>query len=662
MLAKVPAKRNDGKSSFKSLHKYIVRRDKLHPDTEEKIGWVQDVISTQTNCLHTETAWREMLAVADMNGRVKDPVYHLVISWQKDEKPTDLQTYEACKDAIKAIGMQDHQYVVAIHRDTDNHHAHLMVNRVNPDTYKSVYPDRDFYILDRTMREIELRQGWRHDNGPFAVHPRDGINIIDWTKPSSKEYHKGKSDKRSTKIKDMERFTGNESLHTYAQGDPKKDSTGLLNSPDASWKMLHLTLAKHGLEIRPTSEKNNTFRVHSIASRELCIKASAMGLGGGKLLKQLGVFELFEQKAFDKELPVKRNYSKHRSLRDPNKRVENRERRARERAILREKYDVFISEWTETKAPVKAELLSNHKSLKKTISDKYKAEREEILKSGLDAEQRKALRLVAALNVATQRYDLKIFIKAENAKYKKKKRPLYCDWVADLAGTGDPAAIAQLRGFVYADKRKDKRPTKPEQTLAPDLYFTTDAESYIEVTRPIKLSERVTWVVDRSTGAVNYLVNNRLAFRDEGRHIIFNKTSSSDAESIVAGLILAKEKFGAVDVYGTSEFKQRVLSVAIEQRLDMKFSNPEFEQKRRHAVNIDINQSLTHVIVDRSRGRVIEVRGDTQKARLLPSMTREESMLVLSSLGPVRDYVEVPRFIPGQEELESDNSTTDLDI
>ncbi|MCZ7018772.1 relaxase/mobilization nuclease domain-containing protein, partial [Salmonella enterica] len=158
-LAKVPDKRNDGKSSFKSLQKYIEERDVIDSETGEIKGRLRHRLSVETNCLDRDTAWREMLAVADMNGRVKDPVYHAVISWQKDEKPTNRQAFEACQEAMEAIGMQDHQFVAAVHRDTDNHHVHLMVNRVNPETYKAVYPDRDFYKLDRTMREIELSQG-----------------------------------------------------------------------------------------------------------------------------------------------------------------------------------------------------------------------------------------------------------------------------------------------------------------------------------------------------------------------------------------------------------------------------------------------------------------------------------------------------------------------
>ena len=94
MLAKVPPKRNDSKSSFKSLQKYVESRDVIDPDTGEVIGWEKDSVAVETNCLDKDTAWREMLAVADMNGRVKDPVYHAVLSWRADENPTDEQMFE----------------------------------------------------------------------------------------------------------------------------------------------------------------------------------------------------------------------------------------------------------------------------------------------------------------------------------------------------------------------------------------------------------------------------------------------------------------------------------------------------------------------------------------------------------------------------------------
>ena len=103
MLAKVPPKRADGKTSFKSLAKYACERDHIDPET----GAVERrECSTETNCLDKETAWREMKAVSDMNGRVKDPVYHFTVSWPAHEKPTDAQVFEAGREGIKSLGMR----------------------------------------------------------------------------------------------------------------------------------------------------------------------------------------------------------------------------------------------------------------------------------------------------------------------------------------------------------------------------------------------------------------------------------------------------------------------------------------------------------------------------------------------------------------------------
>lgn len=647
MLAKVPTKRNDGKSSFKSLQKYIEGRDVIDSETGEITGWERDSLSVETNCLDRDTAWREMLAVADMNGRVKDPVYHAVISWQENERPTDQQAFEACREAMKAIGMESHQYVAAVHRDTDNHHVHLMVNRVNSETYKAVYPDRDFYKLDRTMRELELSQGWKHDNGPFSVHEIDGNKVVDWAKSSAKEYRKEQAEKaprRPTKVKDMERHTGNESLHTYAQAQPKKEAREALQKPDASWQSLHSVLAKHGLEIRPATDKMTAFRVHSSADLEICIKASAMELGGGKLIKQLGPYEPLQARYVDHdELPAQ-SYSKHRPLRDPAKRAENREKRAKERAELRGKYDGFIDEWRATKAPARLELVNSQNLRRKSITDQHKTEREAIRRSGLDSNHRKALTSVAAFTVAAKREELKVIIKAENASFKSEKHPSYREWVADRAEAGDPAAIAQLRGFSYADKRKGKHPQEPDVADVQRPYFAATSDSDLDPARPARLSERVTWAVDRSTGAVNYSVNDRLAFRDEGRRITFNKDSRNDADSIEMGLLLAKEKFGAVAVYGGQEFRDRVLATAVERRLDVRFADPELEQQRKDAIKAGIDQKRQRFVKDQKQVDVIRAQHESEKAPQQHAMTRDEAQQALSSrepVRPVRDYIEM---------------------
>ena len=110
-------------------------------------------------------------------------------------------------DVLPTDAQNRNQYLFAVHRDTSHAHLHIAVNRVHPDTLRSVYPDRDFFHLDRAMRELELQYGWKHDKGPYAVFERDGKTVIDWS--SQAPDTKGK---RPTRASDMERHADAESL------------------------------------------------------------------------------------------------------------------------------------------------------------------------------------------------------------------------------------------------------------------------------------------------------------------------------------------------------------------------------------------------------------------------------------------------------------------
>lgn len=591
MLAKVPPKRSDSKSSFKSLQNYVESRDVIDLETGEVIGWEKDSVSVETNCLDKDTAWREMLAVADMNGRVKDPVYHAVLSWRADENPTDKQMFEAGKAGLKSLGMEDHQHLLAVHRDTDNAHLHLMANRVHPDTYRPVDVSRDYFRLDKCMREVELAQGWAHDNGPYAVHERDGKKVVDWAKETPQEWRKEQREKKvkqPTKSKDFEYRTGNESLNTYAQGQPQKDAKEVLSKPGATWQDLHQSLARHGLELRPSNEKKNAFRVHSKADQETMIKASAMELGGGKLVKHLGPWQ--EPRPEIQRAQAQREYSDQRPKadpkRDPNTREEKRDERAAERRELRERYSAHKAEWQAAKAPAKSAMYEDQKQRRQALTEKHKSQRETIRTSGLSPEQKKALYSVAAFDTAAKRAELNETIKGEREAYRQERPQSFRDWTADRAQEGDRAAMRQVRGWAYQDKRtaKDMQRADAQAEQGPHLR-TTDNEQH-DPAKPRRITDRVSWAVDRKTGAVDYKVDDRAAFRDTGRRLDYNPASYKDKDAIEAGLLLAREKFAGkgIRVTGPDDFKERVLQTAIERKLDVRFGDKELEQRREAGV------------------------------------------------------------------------------
>ena len=579
MLAKVPPKRVDGKTSFKSLAKYACERDHIDPET----GAVERrECSTETNCLDKETAWREMKAVSDMNGRVKDPVYHFTVSWPAHEKPTDAQVFEAGREGIKSLGMEGHQYLAAVHRDTDNVHGHFMVNRVNPETYKAVYPDRDYFKLDKTMREMELRQGWSHDKGPYAVHERNGQKVVDWAKdePSHRQPDR---EKLPGKARQMEVMTGNESLTTYAQGQPKKDALEALNK-GGGWQELHEALGRHGLAIR---QKWQGFAIHSKTDPEQTpIKASTMAqeLGGGKLTKRIGPYQ--EPRPEIQREQAQREYSDQRPKadpkRDPTAREEKRDERAAERRQLRDRYKAFTEEWKAAKAPARAAMYEDQKERRQALTEKHKSQRETIRTSGLSTEQKKALYSVAAFDTAAKRAELNETIKGEREAFRQERPQSFREWTADRAQEGDRAAMRQVRGWAYQDKRtaKDMHRADAQAERGPHL-GTTDNEQH-DPAKPRRVTDRVSWAVDRKTGAVDYKVDNRDAFRDTGRRLDYTEQGRTDKDSIEAGLLLAREKFAgkALRVTGPDDFRERVLQTAIERKLDVRFADKELEQRR----------------------------------------------------------------------------------
>lgn len=551
MLAKVPDKRSDKRSSFASLNKYI-SGDKLDRETGEIIRNANDV-RVETNCLSAHTASAEMRAIADTNPRCKDPVYHCVLSWQTGENPTDAQMIEAAKAAQKSIGMDGHQYVYAIHRDTDNAHVHMCVNRVHPDTAKSVYPDRDFFKLDKCCREVELAQGWAHDKGPYCV--KDGAIV-------RAEREAGKQPSRPTKAKDFEAATGHQSLASYAQSV----ATEVVKSLDAgNWQELHSALRKQGLEIR---EAGQGFKIYSVDDpKQTPIKASDMAgeLGGGKLKKRLGEFQ--KPLHIVSAQPPQRTYQ-----RDPAERERRREERAVEREKLKQQYK------EECAAKRAAGGGRDAKAEYAKLRAEAKAVRERIRSEGYDKTATKYLLSLAAMEACQKRETLKKSLQDERDT---KRSPGYRAWVADRAETGDRVAIAQLKGWQYQDARKRAAAEKAVvEEAARGALAGSDRQ---EEAAPVEVMTGIRWKVDRSTGDVTYHSAGRELLRDTGKQVSVLDQQSDQA--ITAGLLLASQKFGGtLTLTGSPDFQRRAVEIAVRQNMQVKFLDPVAEQYRQQLI------------------------------------------------------------------------------
>ena len=129
----------------------------------------------------------EMADVAQSAPRTRDPIIHYVISWPANERPTIAQVDEAVDLFLGELdtlpkppklrvdhSWRDHQWVYALHQDTDHMHVHLVANRVDPRNSRAIKINRGF-DADAGIRagaRIEHVQGW-------AAEPNKRYELVD---------------------------------------------------------------------------------------------------------------------------------------------------------------------------------------------------------------------------------------------------------------------------------------------------------------------------------------------------------------------------------------------------------------------------------------------------------------------------------------------------
>ncbi len=152
--------RNGLGSGFGGAIKYLLHGRRDAPiDTAERVAW------SQTRNLPVEDpkhgAWY-MRQWAAQRPRVQKPVYHFGASLAPGEHLTQEQWEAVAERMLTALGLEDHQAVLALHHDRDHEHLHIVVNRVGPDpTLPAWEPRFDALTLQGVAREVERDYGLR---------------------------------------------------------------------------------------------------------------------------------------------------------------------------------------------------------------------------------------------------------------------------------------------------------------------------------------------------------------------------------------------------------------------------------------------------------------------------------------------------------------------
>jgi hypothetical protein len=97
---------------------------------------------------------KEFAAIRRLRPNLKNAVLHVSISAAPGEKLSDAQWVEIGNKYLKGMGLENCQFVITRHTDTDHEHIHILANRIRFDG-TVVSDSNDYKRQERLMRELE---------------------------------------------------------------------------------------------------------------------------------------------------------------------------------------------------------------------------------------------------------------------------------------------------------------------------------------------------------------------------------------------------------------------------------------------------------------------------------------------------------------------------
>ncbi|MBD8577561.1 relaxase/mobilization nuclease domain-containing protein [Pseudomonas syringae] len=535
------------KATFDRLVNYVDRTEGLEraavvtetfPDGRQRV--LSGGVSCETNCFSLETASAEMNMVAAQNARCVDPVYHFILSWRENEAPTDAQIFDSANFCIRQLGMQDHQYVTAIHQDTDNTHCHIAINRISPIDYRAANMWNDADMLQKSCRVLERKHGFIQDNGSWVWGVNDQLVRAPFRFGSAPQG-----------TVPLQVHSNTESLYHYAVEQVRDRLSDMLQNSQMTWEKAHRVLHERGLGLR---EQGGGLVIYDFIRPEgPVVKASSVHptLTKARLEPFIGGYQgapSFKTIDFDDEtMTIASFYQPHFELRDKDVRFERRQERADARLDLKQRYQRYRGAWQKPDLDVpnrRRQLLNHYRAVKADVRKTYKTPLlRKLMYRAAEFDQMKAMA------------ELRLQLRAERQELTDKglARPLsYRQWVEREAYNGDVAAVSQLRGFAYREKRQVKR---NQQGIDRVILCASADDSAVHF--PDSHTTDV-----RRNGTVDYVRDGIVGVRDEGDRVYINRAFEDYSNKPNFDLAVSVAGFKSrerIEVAGTQRFVEDTL-------------------------------------------------------------------------------------------------------
>ena len=595
-----------------------------------------------------------MQGVASLNDRCKDAVCHYELAWPPGEHPTRPQWTDSAVQTLKALGYEGHQYMIVAHDDKKHFHIHIMVNKVHPQTLRAPTPYRNWLALDAAARRLEAKYGWAHTPG-MTRWDEESKQAVPFSR-SERIALRSARERPTGAAAQFEHYQDQESLQTYVRREVAPSVWTLLTRQNATWEDLHRLLSKAHLRL-----EKGELGGYTVLAIDHNIRAKASDVFrnnfAGKINRQnteaaLGAWTPASTSGYEIDQHGAQHAAQH-SGRNASQREERKAQRRADRSALMDEYNRYRNRQRD----VCKAFTTNGREGRQHLLEILRQQKREIRASALPWPDKKVLLSQAAAQSVLEVRALKLDIQQRRQEtFPKDLR----SWVTDRAAEGDARAVAQLRGWRYADQRNQRRLDARLEASAlhigppPEDNQKSDWADFMQQRlsaqqREQNLAKQIAatriWTINRKTGDVSYLLNGKVSVIDRGRLVT---VLSQDEAAIVFGLEMAVQKYGSrIACTGSEEWKRMVTMCAIRHGIFAQFTDPEmqgaFYQEQLLANPLQLRAARLHAIETRLR---------TEETEDLIFTDETDARLFLSSLQPVAQSRQLLEILKASQQPE----------